>query len=739
MIYAILIGGVALVVIAKLFAAQTSTAPGYLLSTDDLTSKWTSDNNWAARFSLLFFPLIFVYNLFAWMVFGLEAVYSGFMKLVALLWSGLVWLWNEVARPTVVWLLQMIWHYPIVFTWRFFHNAFEGIRAALKTDSIVFSAKRLFALVGLSSLVLVAALLAGNVMYAAIGLPIVYLFLVYSVMKTLANDEATGFKHEWIWPVVKKLAIYLVYALVIVGALAALTYYNDITIVSGLGLTLSELLVPIGLGFSIALAAAVSCVPAFVKEEGGSLDLLPLLRMLVFRMPKLLFGAPFQLIGAAVVSIVPVILLVVLNYSAGRVTGTDVEGWTEKVQDMGVHIPAMLDNSAQIERLELGFLDFEAAMQAKIDSNNTVLEALRIDSASVQQEIAAIPVDRLHTHDGDFYVNESQFFSMPVVDDAASYKLVIDNMDSETVVERYVRVAEEAESVLANWKWNTAGSCNVYIIPVNACGEGEGLSCSVNVLDQEKGKQWIGRPFGPSEVCSGDEVSYTTQNGFERYEWSVPEGVDIIEKTGSILKVVWGDHSGTVRVRGFNDEDEPTLWIGRDVVAFNLPGEEAYAGGFEPDEQNERISIERPFLFKTKEAGVDSLQRITAAIAGLMADNESNHAAWTAEQERVEAESALLSASTIDHLWALLAKLLAVLGLVLLSSVVFAPLWHYSTGYNYRLVAFHQEGEHYWEKLFREMRERNAVQPYLGWFVLAAVSAAVYYLTNTDVLAMILP
>ena len=79
------------------------------------------------------------------------------------------------------------------------------------------------------------------------------------------------------------------------------------------------------------------------------------------------------------------------------------------------------------------------------------------------------------------------------------------------------------------------------------------------------------------------------------------------------------------------------------------------------------------------------------------------------------------------------------LGLVLLSSVVFAPLWHYSAGYNYRLVAFHQEGEHYWEKLFREMRERNAVQPYLGWFVLAAASAAVYFLTTTGALAMILP
>jgi len=100
MFYLTFIGGLTIVVVAKLYSALTSTRPGYLLSSDDLTTKWTSDNNWAARFSLLFLPLIFIYNLFAWVVFGLETIYGGFMKLIGLLWAGLLWLWNEVTRPT---------------------------------------------------------------------------------------------------------------------------------------------------------------------------------------------------------------------------------------------------------------------------------------------------------------------------------------------------------------------------------------------------------------------------------------------------------------------------------------------------------------------------------------------------------------------------------------------------------------------------------------------------------------
>jgi hypothetical protein len=736
MISLILISALIIVVIAKLHSSLISAKPQYLISAADLIAKWTSDNNWAARFSLLFLPLIFVYNLFAWVVFGLETIYGGFMKLIALLWGGLLWLWNEVAKPTVIWVLQMIWHYLALFSWRFFYNAFHGVREALMTNNIVFSAKRLFMLLGITSVVLVATLLAGNIMYALICLPVLYLFMVYSVMKTLANDGETGFQKEWIWPVIKKLSVYFGFVLAIVVSLGALTYYNDVTIVSGFGLTLSEVLVPVGFGLTVALLAAVSCVPAFVKEESGNLKLLPLLRMLLFRMPKLLYGAPFQLIGALIVSIIPAILLLVLNHSAAFVTGSDIEGWTMRVQGIGEHIPAMVENSRSIDRLDLEFMEFQSAIQASIDTNNASIAALQLDSSSVQQKIATIQNDRLHTHSGDFYLGENQFFSMPAVDNAESYKLLLKYED--ILVERVFTVDGENQSVVANWQWSTPGMCTVEVVPVNACGDGEGLSCVVNVLATPKPKQWIGRPDGPTEMCSGKEATYVTQNGFQRYEWEVPEGVEIIESNANTIKVVWGNHSGTVRVRGFNDEDEPTLWIGRDVAGFDLPGKVVNNGGYKADERNEPIVVDRPFIFKTKEEGLDSLQRIVTGIAGLTAQNAYHDLALSTEQSRVENSKEIIAASSFEHVWALLAKLLGAFGLVLLFSVVLAPMWNYFTGYNYRLVGFYQQGEHYWEKLFREMRERNPVQPFMGWFVLAAASAIAYFVYATGVLSMIM-
>lgn len=737
MIYALLAIALVIVVTGKLHATLSSNKPEYLLSARELITKWTGDNNWAARFSLLFLPLIFVFNVFAWLVFGIETIYAGCMFLIGLAWKAVLWLWKEVVNPTIGWTLRMLWHYLALFTWKFFHNAFVGLRDALLTTSIVHSAKRLFILLGLSGLVLVIALLLNNVLYAAVGLPILCLLTVYAVLKTLGNDATTGFQTEWIMPVIKKLTAYLGFLLAIVGALGGLTYFNDFALVSALGLSLSQVLIPLGIGFAIVLAAAVSCVPAFVAEQSGNLSVLPLLRALLHRLPKLVVGAPFQIIGLLIVSFIPITVFVILNSGIGLVTGNDIEGWSEKVQSVGVHIPSMVENSERSKFLAEEFVGFEANIAARIEANNSNLSMLRGDSASVQGEQASIPNDQLHTNSGDFYLGESQFFSMPAIEGADSYKLYITNAERDNPLVAFIKASENDQSILTSVKWPFAGQNEVEIVPVNQCGEGQGLMRKVNVLPLPKTKSWIARPEGPSQMCAGNEATYATQGGFERYEWALPEGVSMIDNRGSSVKVEWGNKSGTIRVRAFNRDGDPTLWIGRDVQGFSLPGGAISSGGFTEDERNASVSIERPFLFKTKEEGLDSLQRIVSAINGLVADNAALNQELLAENDSVNDEVRRLSSSSVAHLWELLGKILGILGLVLLFSVLLAPAWRYIVGYNFRLMGFHQSGEHYWEKQFRDMRERNPVQPYLGWFVLAVVVGLLYVISASGILALL--
>lgn len=737
MIYALLAIALVIVVTGKLHATLSSHKPEYLLSARELIAKWTVDNNWAARFSLLFLPLIFVFNVFAWLVFGIETIYAGCMFLIGLAWKAVLWLWKEVVNPTIGWTLRMLWHYLALFTWKFFHNAFVGLRDALLTTSIVHSAKRLFILLGLSGLVLVIALLLNNVLYAAVGLPILYLLTVYSVLMTLGNDATSGFQREWVMPVIKKLATYFGFLLAIGGALGCLTYFNDLALVSALGLSLSQALIPLGIGFSIILAAAVSCVPAFVAEQSGNLSLLPLLRALLRRLPKLVFGAPFVLIGLLIVSLVPIIVFVILNSGIGLVTGNDIEGWSEKVQSVGVHIPAMVENSNRSKELKEQLVNIQANTAAKTEANNSDLSMLRRDSAAVQGQMAAIPIDQLHTHGGDFYPGESQFFSMPTIEGADFYKLFITYRDQEILMERIISAGENDQSILTAITWVYTGQNKVEIVPVNQCGEGQGLIRTVSVVPLPKTKSGIARPEGPSQMCAGNEAEYTTQVGLERYEWELPTGVSIIEDRGSSVKVEWGNESGTIRVRAFDSEGDSTLWIGRDVQGFRLPGGAMSSGGFIADEGNAQIAVERPFLFKTKEEGLDSLQRIISAMNGLVAANDALNQDLLAKNDSMNNEVQSLSSSSFGHLWELLGKILGLFGLVLLFSVLWAPAWRYIVGYNFRLMGFHQVGEHYWEKQFREMRESNPVQPYLGWFVLAAVVGLLYVISANGILVML--
>lgn len=738
MIYAILFGWLLVALMAKFYSIQSGVKPNYTLGAADLISKWTQENNWASRFSMFFLPFIFIFNLIAWVIFGLELIYGWFVRLLVLIWKGVLWLWHEVAVPTIVWFLRMVWHYAIGFAWKFFRNAFVGIRESLQTSSIIYSSKRLFVLFGLSGLVFIAALLAGDIVYAAVAAPFLYVVLVYSVLKTHADDAESGFKSEWLWPVVKKLGVYLAGVVLIFVVLVGLAYYNEYPLVSGMGFALGEVLVPIGVGLSIVLLAAVSCVPAFVKEEDGVLKPLSVLRALVFRMPKLIFGAPFQLIGVLVVLAIPAALFVALNSSTSLISGKGVEEWVNHIQGAGEHIPAVVDNIRQADELESAFEVFQSEAQSRIDTNVASLNSLRSDSIIVQQAIAAIPIDRLHTHSGEYYVGETQFFSMPTVDDADYYKLYLINEADELIIERIITVGEESQSVVGTWKWNLPGDYKAELVPVNDCGEGDGLGCSVSVLDQPKPKQPISRPNGPSEICAGKEASYVTQSGFDRYEWEVPEGVQIAENGGNVIQVIWGDYSGTVRVRGLNAEGEPTLWTGLDVVGLNLPGKVVNQGNFKADEQNELLSIDRPFLFRTKEDGLDSLKLIEVDILSLVAENEAYAIDVATERDKVQAGKEGLSDSSLNHVLELLSKIVGLLSLVVLFSVLLSPLWRYITGYNYRLVGFHQEGEHYWEKLFREMKERNPLQPYFGWFLLAAIVTVAYIIITGGLFSNIL-
>jgi hypothetical protein len=60
----------------------------------------------------------------------------------------------------------------------------------------------------------------------------------------------------------------------------------------------------------------------------------------------------------------------------------------------------------------------------------------------------------------------------------------------------------------------------------------------------------------------------------------------------------------------------------------------------------------------------------------------------------------------------------AMLGLVLLSAIVFTPYWVYQSKFYFDLYSYHHEGRTYVSEQVEFYQNRNTNQPLLGFFVL---------------------
>ena len=62
--------------------------------------------------------------------------------------------------------------------------------------------------------------------------------------------------------------------------------------------------------------------------------------------------------------------------------------------------------------------------------------------------------------------------------------------------------------------------------------------------------------------------------------------------------------------------------------------------------------------------------------------------------------------------------LLALIGFILLFSILFTNLWTYMVNYNYFIYDYEQEGIHYINSQISFYKEKNKNQPLLGWAIL---------------------
>jgi len=474
---------VSLPLLGFLRSAIDSKKPGYLLNAQTIVKNWHSENSWAARFSPFFAVFIFLFNFIAWGIYGLSSIIEFIAFLVKKIWWLVMWIWNEVLHPTVFALIRYLWHYLVVFCWKFFHFACTLIPEALRKEKMLFAFKKLLFFGGISALAGLAVLLSNNLIVLVIAALIVFYLFQYTVFVTISNFRSDGFPQSGIFPGIKLSVLWLAMSSVSTAILVALTGFSDVYIISGISVMLVQVLLPFAVLFGLAFAATTFYLPAYISEAGEDVDMLRFLKTLLLRFPKLVASQPYQYIGLFVLSIIPFIVLLMLNAGIKQVSGKDIPSWGEHVLAMNYHIPAVVENNKTTKLLEDDMAVFTFKRDSVEDVYSRYIGASRNELAEAVSLKNNIKDNEIHTFERNAYVGENQSFSMPVIPGCAEYEWIISNVANDREIRRVsASTLQQPGSPVLYHKWTAPGKYNVRIRTKAPCNDGVDKSIQVEVV-----------------------------------------------------------------------------------------------------------------------------------------------------------------------------------------------------------------------------------------------------------------
>lgn len=729
---------IALALVGFFRSVVSGKKPPLLLSPEKFSSDWFQENSWLSRFSVIFLPLVLIYNLAAWVVYGLISVFDFTGFVFKGVWWVARWIWHEVLHPTIFALFRLLWHYLVVMAWRFFRFAMQWVPSAFNLQHIRFAFVKLLLFALVVAVVTLAWLLTSNQIVLAVGMVIVFFFLQYSVFTTVKHLKSPTYASFHVIGNLKTVAIWFVIAILTSGILYILKSLSEVIIVNGISVTLSQLFIPAAVLFALGVVLSALYLPAYTSETDSSdFQLHHFLKTVLWRSPKLIFATPFKVPGLIVVVLVPLLIGFFLNTGIGMITGKNVQEWTSEIALIGRHIPAIHHNSDAIEINNRQIETYTAKMNKRLDVMNAEYQKLQSELETAKKLKAAILNDQIHSFEGEAYAGETQPFSLPAVSNCSSYEWTVVNTDTKQQLLKSTFGATETSSVL-NFTWPKAGHYKVTLSTRNSCGSGDTLERYVTVMNRPEQSPTLQKPSGPYEVCENLVAEYKAPAGFENYEWTLPQGAKIVRKNAdnSVISVRWGNTSGPVRVKAVNAQKMPTNWAGIYVNVTPKPGRQVNQEADIEEDIVLQPTITHPAYYSTREVAQSEIDQMSMKLKTAEQEIKATNQELTAFVNVLESKNADLSKNSSIQRSMLIAGILASLGIALLFSLVFATSWLYLIRYDYELFGAEQTGSHYWQQLLVDLQSKNPNQPLLGIFSVLFLAALVWVWMNFSMLQL---
>lgn len=738
--------------------------PGSLSIPKDLLKSTEFNKLWTLLYVLLL-PLSWAVNVVAHAVYALMWLVDIIGSVVRWAADKLYWLWNQIVLGLGGFSFYMAWHYLVKWPYELFRKMLSTFVESFNWGAY----KSSYRTVAIASLVGVSGFLVDDLVgideisFSNITIMLGAIMLLNAVGSHMA--EAMGVKPRGMRPTYAILIVTAIIVFVVERLAQDYLLLNDAAgILGGIVLGVSVATWIYGILIAAALVQFLSLlVPAYLASEGpfnwlealrtsfasrwlksiGSIALFVIayntLGLWVYDNVQQVAAEPYDEYRAAVAerisdneeameeataTLMEVIssedataeelddaYAAVRSIEAGNAFWSAVPTQLRDVVYMDVNEPFTTEED-DVTAAALALVDFDSAAAQRIRDYDMEIEMAMEILTEAKSERNRISPDGI-TASEDGAIEEGQYmrFGMPIPADADNIRWRITNDDGDTI--RRTR----GETMRHRFD---EGSFKVHAVPENDCGLGNWMYFDVEVNESPESPLRVGKVRGRTEVCAGNEYTYTVPAGMDSYKWDAPSGASV-DEDGNTAIIRWGTASGDVSVYGNKDgkrSNTSILYVTVSAAPGEILSDEGSSGN---EDLTVAESIQDNFVVLAEEGDrlVNSAQ---AQLDGLMSDKAAYEAYAASESLKLNAQLVDLekrhSSNILQMIMNLLGKALFLFVACLLLAVALNFLVVWVSKYFGSLYNYNQDGPIYFRSSLEEYQSKYDGFPYLGLFVL---------------------
>lgn len=285
--------------------------PDFILDQKKIQDDWLNRSSFTTILLPIMALTIFIFNAIAWAIYGLISITDFITFIFKAFWWLVLWIWNELLHPVVFFLIKLIWHYLVIWSWRFFKLSFSKIPEAYAKSTYKngFISTFIISFI-IFSFYYLSTLLQQNWILIIMAFILIFAALYFSGF-TLFDDEKRSFNDSWINTMISRLAVMVMISILYALTIVILNISTNTTLqipILGISFPVSQVLTII---FVIAFASSLlsnAMFPAYMASTNGNFIIEGFLLNAVKRLPRFIGAIPFVILGGLVASIATIII-----------------------------------------------------------------------------------------------------------------------------------------------------------------------------------------------------------------------------------------------------------------------------------------------------------------------------------------------------------------------------------------------------------------------------------------------